>query len=80
MVKEAKPKVYCPSCSRLLAIPESKGEGDEMACPFCLVEFALEISRFYEGRITKASPLAVVDEKTPAAWRKGGAGGPETPP
>ena len=75
MGTELKRKVYCPSCNRLLALPESKDEGDEMECPFCLAQFALEITRFYEGRVTKPSPLAVSDEKVPEAWRAWRAGG-----
>ena len=72
MANELKPKIYCPSCHRLLNVAEGKGEGDEMECPFCMAQFALEITPVYEGRITKQSPIAVVDEKTPEAWRTRG--------
>jgi len=77
MAKEPKPKVFCPSCSRLMVVPATMGEGDEMECPLCLAKFALEVSTFYEGRLIQASPLAVVDEKTPVTWRKRGAGRPD---
>jgi hypothetical protein len=75
MAAELKRKVFCPACNRLLALSEGKDEGDEMECPFCLAQFTLEISRFYEGRVTKPSPFTFEDGKTPEAWRAGRTGG-----
>jgi hypothetical protein len=75
MVNEVKPKVYCPSCHRLLNVTEGKGEGDEMGCPYCLAQFKLLVVKAYRGEISQPSPHAVTDEKTPAAWRSGGTAG-----
>jgi hypothetical protein len=71
-MSEQKPEriVFCPACSRILGIPEDKGVGDEIECPFCVAKYVLEIREVFVGRLTQPSPFAIEDPDAPLAGKK----------